>query len=157
VPFFFSATPVGASLLILEATAWNFVIATLTSVAALFFLSLGIVGQFRVPLYWSERTLLICSAAVMAVCPFNESLEGLLPLVLFRCHRPFAPVDIAYPKTPFHLRRCLMISRGLKKLSVVTAVAALLGVAFFVPQPVLAQGKLSFSIATGGTGGVWYP
>ena len=81
VPFFFSATPVGASLLILEATAWNFVIATLTSVAALFFLSLGIVGQFRVPLHWSERTLLICSAAVMAVCPFNVSLEGLLPLV----------------------------------------------------------------------------
>jgi TRAP transporter 4TM/12TM fusion protein len=80
VPFFFSATPVGASLLILEATAWNFVVATFTSVAALFFLSLGIVGQFRVPLHWTERILLSCSAAVMAVCPVNLSLEGLLPL-----------------------------------------------------------------------------
>jgi TRAP-type uncharacterized transport system fused permease subunit len=80
VPFFFSATEVGASLLILEATAWNFVVALFTSVAALFFLSLGIVGQFRGPLHWSERTLLICSAAVMAVCPLSVSLEGLLPL-----------------------------------------------------------------------------
>ena len=81
VPFFFSATTVGASLLILEATAWNFVVATFTSVAALFFLSLGIVGQFRAPLHWSERTVLIGSAAVMAVCPLSVSLEGLLPLV----------------------------------------------------------------------------
>jgi len=81
VPFFFSATTVGASLLILEATAWNFVVAMFTSVAALFFLSLGIVGQFRVPLHWTERTLLIASAAVMAVCPVNLSLEGILPLV----------------------------------------------------------------------------
>jgi TRAP transporter 4TM/12TM fusion protein len=81
VPFFFSATAVGASLLILEATTWNFVVAILTSVAALFFLSLGIVGQFRVSLHWTERTLLISSAAVMAVCPFSRSLEGLLPLV----------------------------------------------------------------------------
>ena len=50
-----------------------------------------------------------------------------------------------------------MIFGGLKKLSFVITVAALLSVAFFVPQPVQAQGKLSFSIATGGTGGVWYP
>jgi TRAP transporter 4TM/12TM fusion protein len=81
VPFFFSATAVGASLLILEATVLNFVVATFTSVAALFFLSLGIVGQFRVSLHWTERTLLIASAAVMAVCPLSVSFEGLLPLV----------------------------------------------------------------------------
>jgi TRAP-type uncharacterized transport system fused permease subunit len=81
VPFFFSATSVGASLLILEATTWNFVIAAFTSVAALFFLSLGIVGQFRVSLHWTERTFLIASAAVMAVCPLSVSFEGLLPLV----------------------------------------------------------------------------
>jgi len=80
VPFFFSATAVGASLLILEATTWNFVVATFTSVAALFFLSLGIVGQFRASLHWTERTVLIASAAVMAVCPLSVSLEGLLPL-----------------------------------------------------------------------------
>jgi TRAP-type uncharacterized transport system fused permease subunit len=81
VPFFFSATTVGASLLILEATAGKFVVAMFTSVAALFFLSLGIVGQFRVPLHWTERTLLIASSAVMAVCPVSISLEGLLPFV----------------------------------------------------------------------------
>jgi len=81
VPFFFSATEVGSSLLILEATAWNFVIATFTSVAALFSLSLGIVGRFRKSLHWAERTLLISSAAVMAVCPLSLSLEGLLPMV----------------------------------------------------------------------------
>jgi len=50
-----------------------------------------------------------------------------------------------------------MISGGLRKLSVVMAVAALLGAALFIPQQAQAQGKLSFSIATGGTGGVWYP
>jgi len=59
--------------------------------------------------------------------------------------------------TPFHLGRCVMISGGLRKLSVVMAVAALLGAALFIPQQAQAQGKLSFSIATGGTGGVWYP
>jgi TRAP-type uncharacterized transport system fused permease subunit len=79
VPFFFSATAVGASLLILEATAWNFVLATFTSVAALFFLALGIVGQFRAPLHRIERVVLIASAAVMAICPVSLSLEGLLP------------------------------------------------------------------------------
>jgi TRAP-type uncharacterized transport system fused permease subunit len=81
VPFFFSATAVGASLLILEATTWNFVIAAFTSVAALFFLALGIVGQFRVSLHWIERALLVASAAVMAVCPVSLSLEGLLPFL----------------------------------------------------------------------------
>jgi TRAP-type uncharacterized transport system fused permease subunit len=81
VPFFFSATAVGASLLILEATTWNFVIAVFTSVAALFFLALGIVGQFRVSLHWIERALLIASAAAMAVHPVSLSLEGLLPFL----------------------------------------------------------------------------
>jgi TRAP-type uncharacterized transport system fused permease subunit len=81
VPFFFSATAVGASLLIIDATLWNFVIATFTSVAALFFLSLGIVGQFRGSLHWVERALLIASASVMAVSPLDLSLQGLAPLI----------------------------------------------------------------------------
>ena len=81
VPFFFSATAVGASLLILDATPWNFAVALFTSVAALFFLALGIVGQFRVPLHWLERVLLISASAVMAVCPLEWSIEGLLPLL----------------------------------------------------------------------------
>ena len=46
---------------------------------------------------------------------------------------------------------------ALRKLSVVMAIIALLGVALFAPSQAQAQGKLSFSIATGGTGGVWYP
>jgi uncharacterized protein len=46
---------------------------------------------------------------------------------------------------------------ALRKLSVVVAIIALLGVAMFAPSQAQAQGKLSFSIATGGTGGVWYP
>jgi TRAP transporter 4TM/12TM fusion protein len=81
VPFFFSATTVGASLLILEATAWNFVVAAFTSVSALFFLSLGVVGLFRKSLHWIERLVLISSAAAMAVCPLSLSPEGLLPWV----------------------------------------------------------------------------
>ena len=81
VPFFFSATAVGASLLILDATPWNFVVALFTGVAALFFLALGIVGQFRVPLHWIERVLMITASAVMAVCPLGWSIEGILPLL----------------------------------------------------------------------------
>jgi len=50
-----------------------------------------------------------------------------------------------------------MIFGGLRKLSVVMAVVAVLSVGLFVPPQAQAQGKLSFSIATGGTGGVWYP
>jgi len=46
---------------------------------------------------------------------------------------------------------------ALRKLSVVMAIIALLGVALFAPSQAQAQAKLSFSIATGGTGGVWYP
>jgi TRAP transporter 4TM/12TM fusion protein len=81
VPFFFSATPVGANLLILDATLWGFGVAAFTSVTALFFLSLGIVGQFRGSLHWAERAALIASAAVMAVCPLGLSPQGLVPLI----------------------------------------------------------------------------
>jgi hypothetical protein len=50
-----------------------------------------------------------------------------------------------------------MIFREFRKLSVVMAVFALLAATLIVPQQAQAQSKLSFSIATGGTGGVWYP
>jgi TRAP transporter TAXI family solute receptor len=50
-----------------------------------------------------------------------------------------------------------MIFGRLKNLSFVMTLAALLAVAVCTPQHAQAQGKLSFSIATGGTGGVWYP
>jgi TRAP transporter TAXI family solute receptor len=44
-----------------------------------------------------------------------------------------------------------------KNLSFVMALAVGLTLAVCAPQRAQAQGKLSFSIATGGTGGVWYP
>ncbi len=55
VPFFFSVTPEGANLLIVDATLPGFLLATLTSVAALFLLSLGIVGHFQSSLNMVER------------------------------------------------------------------------------------------------------
>ena len=50
-----------------------------------------------------------------------------------------------------------MIYGRFKNLSFVVALVALLAVAVCAPQQAEAQAKLSFSIATGGTGGVWYP
>jgi len=50
-----------------------------------------------------------------------------------------------------------MIFGRFKNLGFVIILAALLTVAVRAPQQAEAQGKLSFSIATGGTGGVWYP
>lgn len=82
VPFFFAVTPEGANLLILEATLSGFIMATLTSVAALFLLSLGIVGHFRGPLGAGERATVISAALVMALYPVGPSLEGLVPLTV---------------------------------------------------------------------------
>ncbi len=80
VPFFFAATPEGASLLILGATLPGFTIACVSSISALFLLSLGIVGYFRGPLTVIERAILVCAVLVMAFCPFSLSWQGLLPL-----------------------------------------------------------------------------
>jgi TRAP-type uncharacterized transport system fused permease subunit len=82
VPFLFAATPTGANLLILEATLPGFVVATVTSTAALFFLSLGIVGYFRGALSLAERTLLIVAACVMVLYPIGFSGLGLAPLAV---------------------------------------------------------------------------
>ena len=82
VPFFFAVTPEGANLLIIDATLFGFIMATLTSVAALFLLSLGIVGYFRGPLGAGERAVLIAAALVMAVYPVGPSVEGLAPLTM---------------------------------------------------------------------------
>jgi len=82
VPFLFAATPTGANLLILEATLPGFVVATVTSTAALFFLSLGIVGYFRGALSLAERTLLIVAACVMVLYPIGFSGLGLIPLAV---------------------------------------------------------------------------
>ncbi len=82
VPFFFSVTPAGENLLIVGASLPGFLVATLTSVVALFLLSLGIAGHFRGPLNIAERAVLIVSALVMAVFPIGLSVQGLLPLAI---------------------------------------------------------------------------
>jgi TRAP transporter 4TM/12TM fusion protein len=82
VPFFFATTPVGASLLIVEANLQDFLLATLTSVSAMLFLSLGIVGYFRGPLLVVERALLTAAASVMAFFPIGFSVQGILPLAV---------------------------------------------------------------------------
>jgi TRAP transporter 4TM/12TM fusion protein len=105
VPFFFSATPVGANLLILDATLWGFGVAAFTSVAALFFLSLGIVGQFRGPLHWAERVALIVSAAVMAVCR-SVCLRDPVPLICGQA-LAFATSGVSWLK-PILIRRYVM-------------------------------------------------
>jgi TRAP-type uncharacterized transport system fused permease subunit len=82
VPFFFAATEVGGNLLIVDANLPGFVVATLNSLAALLFISLGIVGYFRGTLPAVERTLLIAAAIVMAFFPISFSVQGLVPLVV---------------------------------------------------------------------------
>ena len=82
VPFFFSVTPEGANLLIIDATLPGFVMATLTSAVALFLLSLGIVGYFRSRLNLVERAVLIAAAVAMALFPIGLSFQGLAPLAV---------------------------------------------------------------------------
>lgn len=82
VPFLFSATPTGANLLILEASFPGFVVATVTSTACLFFLSLGIVGYFRGGLSIVERALLVATACVMVLFPIGFSAPGLAPVAV---------------------------------------------------------------------------
>jgi len=82
VPFFFSITPEGANLLIIKATLGGFLLACATSLSALFFLSIGIIGYFRGRVHALERFLLIAAALVMALYPIGFSVEGLLPLTV---------------------------------------------------------------------------
>jgi len=82
VPFFFSITPDGANLLIIKATLGGFLLACATSLSALFFLSVGIIGHFRGRVPSLERALLIAAALIMALYPIGLSAEGLLPLAV---------------------------------------------------------------------------
>jgi len=82
VPFLFSASPTGANLLIIGATPGGFVVATVTSAASLFLVSLGIIGYFRGPISVAERALLIIVACVMVVFPIGLSALGLLPVAI---------------------------------------------------------------------------
>jgi TRAP transporter 4TM/12TM fusion protein len=82
VPFLFSATPTGANLLIVGATLPGFLVATVTSTAALFLLSIGIVGYLYGALSVPVRAVLIIVACIMVLYPIGFSILGLLPIVI---------------------------------------------------------------------------
>jgi TRAP transporter 4TM/12TM fusion protein len=81
VPFFFSTTPVGYSLLIVGGNWTDFIVAATTSVFSLFFVSLGIIGYLRKELPMVERVLLIIVALAMLIAPIGPSIPGLAPLI----------------------------------------------------------------------------
>jgi hypothetical protein len=77
----------------------DFIAATLTSMSALFFLSLGIAGYFGGPLSIIERAIMIGAAGVMALFPIGLSIQGILPLVIGL----FIPVRIVwFPRRSVH-------------------------------------------------------
>jgi len=82
VPFFFSTTPVGYSLLIVGGNWPDFLLATLTSLSSLFFVSLGIIGYLRKEIPVVERALLIIVAIAMVIVPIGWSVPGLAPAVI---------------------------------------------------------------------------
>ena len=82
VPFFFSTTPVGYSLLIVGGNWPDFLLATVTSLCSLFLVSLGIIGYLRKEIPVVERALLILVAVVMVVFPIGWSIPGLAPAVV---------------------------------------------------------------------------
>ena len=82
VPFYFSASPTGANLLLVGATVQGLVLATVSSSASLFFVSLGVIGYMQRAVPVVERLLLIASAVVMAVIPIELSIVGLVPVVV---------------------------------------------------------------------------
>jgi TRAP transporter 4TM/12TM fusion protein len=78
VPFFFSTTPVGYSLLIVGGNWPDFLLATVTSLCSLFFVSMGIIGYLRKEISVVERALLIIVAISMVVFPLGWSIPGLV-------------------------------------------------------------------------------
>jgi TRAP transporter 4TM/12TM fusion protein len=82
VPFMFSASAVGANLLIIGGTVSGFILASINSSASLFFIAAGIVGYLGGPLSVPERALLIAGATVMAFVPMGFSALGVLPALV---------------------------------------------------------------------------
>ncbi|HNS77883.1 MAG TPA: TRAP transporter fused permease subunit, partial [Syntrophorhabdus sp.] len=76
VPFLFSATTVGANLLILDAHLGGFVMALISGSAALFCLSIAIVGFLRGPIPLWQRALLVVASIDMAFTSIDFSLQG---------------------------------------------------------------------------------
>jgi TRAP transporter 4TM/12TM fusion protein len=81
VPFYFSTTKVGYSLLIVGGNWPDFLLAAATSVCSLFFVSLGIIGYLRSKFPVVERVLLIIAAFAMVIAPIGWSIPGLAPLI----------------------------------------------------------------------------
>ena len=81
VPFYFSTTTVGYSLIILGGNWPDFLLATATSVCSLFFVSLGIIGYMRRKFPMFERVLLIIAAFAMVIAPIGWSIPALAPLI----------------------------------------------------------------------------
>jgi TRAP transporter 4TM/12TM fusion protein len=79
VPFYFSTTAVGYSLLIVEGNLPDFLLAAATGVCSLFFVSLGVIGYLRNEIPVAGRALLILAALVMVVSPLGWSIQGLAP------------------------------------------------------------------------------
>jgi TRAP-type uncharacterized transport system fused permease subunit len=82
VPFFFSTTPVGYSLLIVGGNWPDFLLATVTSLCSLFLVSLGVIGYLRKEIPVVERALLILVAVAMVFFPIGWSVSGLAPAVI---------------------------------------------------------------------------
>jgi len=82
VPFFFSTTPVGYSLLIVGGNWPDFITSVGTSVLSLFFVSLGIIGYLRNAIPMVERALLFLLAFGMVVVPIGWSILGIAPSVV---------------------------------------------------------------------------
>ena len=81
VPFYFSTTTVGYSLLILGGNWPDFLLGTATSVCSLFFVSLGTIGYMRRKFPMVERVLLIIAAFAMVIAPIGWSIPALAPLI----------------------------------------------------------------------------
>jgi len=82
VPFQFSATLVGTNLLILGANLKGFIIALLSSLISLFYLSLGIIGYLKNHISIIERALLIACSIVISFVPIDFKPQGIIPLVV---------------------------------------------------------------------------
>jgi TRAP-type uncharacterized transport system fused permease subunit len=82
VPFLFSANQQGANLLLVGASPVGFVLACVSSLAALAYLSIAIVGHFGIAMSKMERAILAFIACVMVVFPLGASWFGFVPFLV---------------------------------------------------------------------------
>jgi TRAP transporter 4TM/12TM fusion protein len=82
VPFYFSTSESGHSLLIIHGNWPDFLLAAGTSLLSLFFVSMGVVGYLRREVPLPERAALVALAFAMVVFPIGWSVQGLAPLAV---------------------------------------------------------------------------